>query len=259
MASDLRSGKIYCMANGYGLVGRISSQALPVTSLIEVDGETGEVMTNRVQLSREIWLEAPSVFSGYGRCVIVQSVGSSGSYDIQRVYDIALPSGQVLDLGETWTFIGELNDMWGVAEFAGQQLSLVYGARAGLRRLDLPGSFGSHLVSFPNIYAVEHVAVSIPLNRLYVEAIRGGDGGPRVVGSSDFLFAPCITGPLETSGAASLEFEVRSPLDHNVTIEASTNLTTWTTFTNMANPSGTVRFKVPKNAFPKYFYRAKTQ
>jgi hypothetical protein len=154
---------------------------------------------------------------------------------------------------------GVLVLLWGVAGFSGYQLSLVYGARGGLRRLDLPGSFGSQLVSFPGIYVVEHVAASIPLNRFYVEVIRGSDGGPRAVGSGDFLFAPCITGPLETSGATSLDFEVRSPLDHNVTVEVSTNLTTWTAFTNLANPSGTVHFKVPRNGLPKNFYRAKTQ
>jgi uncharacterized repeat protein (TIGR01451 family) len=117
LVSDLRTERAYTLANGTTPLAGSGT----VTSLREIDGSTGALTTNRIDLSTNIFLPPQSgIFAGYGRVVL---------HDGTRAYSIALPSGQVLDLGElpqparayteSWAF-------WGLAEYIGGAIYLVY-------------------------------------------------------------------------------------------------------------------------------------
>jgi hypothetical protein len=165
-----------------------------------------------------------------------------------------------MDWGDTWAFLGELNGNWGVAEFQDRTISLVYGDTRGVvKRLLLKDPRSSVIFQAPTLYSIDSFTLSLPLNRFYFEGQLESQGGPRVIGYGDFLYAPWFTGSPETGGADGLPFELRSPQGHDVAIEVSTNLTTWTTFTTLANPTGALQFNAPVTGLPHRFYRARTQ
>jgi hypothetical protein len=102
----------------------IESDFNVVTHLLELDGQTGALNGNQVELSTPVSLNNGNgdigLFAGYGRVVL-----HTGS----RVYSIFVPSGIVEDLGymdspdhaysENWAY-------WGVAEFFNNAVWLVY-------------------------------------------------------------------------------------------------------------------------------------
>jgi len=124
LVSNLRTETVYSLGNGGNPLqytgGTLSASA--VNSLLEIDGVTGQLTGGRVDLSTNIPISTGSgVFAGYDRVVLYNNNNS-------RVYNIALPSGVVTDLGsigslsrqssESWAF-------WGVAEYFGGAVHLL--------------------------------------------------------------------------------------------------------------------------------------
>jgi hypothetical protein len=123
IASDLKSGMLYSLGSETDL---LSNGGGLVTRLYELDTTTGLATGNTIPLSTSIMVSNYNssgyigIFSGYGRIVL---------HNMSRVYDIALPSGTVTDLGA----MGTLNHMatecwayWGVAELIDGVINLVY-------------------------------------------------------------------------------------------------------------------------------------
>lgn len=127
LTANLRTETIYNLGSGGAPIsydtfnGILSANA--VTSLLQVDGVTGQLTGQQISLSTSVPISYSSgIFAGYDRVVIFNN-------NNQRVYNIALPSGTVTDLGtlsfpthrssESWAF-------WGVAEYFGGSIHLMF-------------------------------------------------------------------------------------------------------------------------------------
>ncbi len=143
-AQNLRNGTIYALAGSTGLLSGFSGGT--ITQLQEYDGNTGGLTGRTIPLSQAI--SAPSgtgIFSGWDRIVILNGT---------RAYDIALPSGSVVDLGamaapahqpcESWAY-------WGTAEYFGGQLYVDTVTNANtISRVAVPSGASTTLAAFPN-------------------------------------------------------------------------------------------------------------
>ena len=152
VTQNLRTGAIYSLGSsattfipgGFGTVGGV------VTHLIELDGNTGARTGRAIALSTPIATgSGTGIFAGWDRIVIL-----NGS----RAYDIALPTGSVVDLGaravpahtacENWAF-------WGTAEFFGGQLYVDYVTNQNtISRMQVSNGAISTLAAFPNVGSV---------------------------------------------------------------------------------------------------------
>src|SRR5207249_2886690 len=107
LVSNLRTEKVYTLADGTNLVSGVSGTngaSSTVTALIEIDGSTGALTANRLDLSAPIPLGFDTgIFAGYD-AVVLHTGG--------RVYRIALPSGVVLDLGPMASFFHSSCENW---------------------------------------------------------------------------------------------------------------------------------------------------
>jgi uncharacterized repeat protein (TIGR01451 family) len=125
LTANLRTDTVYSLGNGASPIQypNFSLSASSVNSLLEIDGVTGQLTGQRINLSTNIPISTScGVFAGYDRVVIYNGANS-------RVYDIRLPSGAVTDLGtpgslsrqssESWAF-------WGVAEYFAGSIYLLY-------------------------------------------------------------------------------------------------------------------------------------
>ena len=120
LASDLRSGTVYVLANGATPI----SGGGTVNALLELDATTGALTSNTILLTTNVDMNGCNgcmgVFSGFGRIVL---------HNGQRAFVILLPSGEVRDLGsmpapqhqysESWAY-------WGVAEYFNNAHWVVY-------------------------------------------------------------------------------------------------------------------------------------
>jgi hypothetical protein len=160
MVSDLRTETLYTLANGSSLV---SGEGNAVTALIEIDGNTGTLSSNRIELSASILLGSDTgIFASYG-AVVLHTGG--------RVYRIEIPSGLVLDLGalspfahyscENWAY-------WGVAEFFNGAVHLVYVRDSQtIARTRVPDGVTTNLATFVNLGDMCSISVSIARGRWY--------------------------------------------------------------------------------------------
>ena len=118
LVSDLRSGSIYSL--GYG-ASPLGSGGGTINSLLEVSADTGQLTGKRIDLSTSVYLSYDSgLFSGYGRIVL---------WNGSRFYHVALPTGQVTDLGSRSSFGHQRWNgwaFWGVAEYYGGAIQVVY-------------------------------------------------------------------------------------------------------------------------------------
>jgi len=186
LCSDLRSRKAYTLGfNSSPLVyGQISAN-----SLIALDSFSGQVTAEVIPLSQTIPLGTPSgVFSGYGRIVVRSSVNG-------RAYDIALPSGQVTDLGaapiedaniftESWAY-------WGVVEFFNNSLHFVYRNSASqIVRRAVGTSNSSVIAGFNNLADLTSFTVDVELGRWYFHHEGASDlgSGQEVLGYASAVF-----------------------------------------------------------------------
>lgn len=191
IVSDLRSGKIYSLANG---TTPLSYSGGTVTTLLEHNPTTGVPTTTTVTLTSPISLPANSgnvgIFAGYGRVVV-----HTGS----RVFDIAVPSGIVTDLGAmTWPAHAYTENWayWGVAEYSGGQVRLVYVRDTQtIVRTVVPGGPTTEFAYFSNLSDMACITVSVPLNRWYFHHEGGSQfgGSSETVGYADAVFS--ITAP----------------------------------------------------------------
>jgi uncharacterized repeat protein (TIGR01451 family) len=192
MVTDLRTETVYRLADGTNLITFGT-----VTSLIEMDAN-GAPTGRHINLSRPIDLTGfgnIGIFSGYGRIVI---------HNGERVFQVLLPTGLVMDLGlmspfshmptEAWAF-------WGVAEHVHNTIYLVYvedSERIVRRRV--PGGEVSVVASFTSLSDMASIVVSPSRRRWYFH----------YEGTSQF------GGSFETLGYANATFNIRSGsgLDH---------------------------------------------
>lgn len=124
LTANLRTEAVYSLGNGANLIQNTNGlNFTTVNSLIEINGQTGQLTGQRVNLSSGVPISASGnvgIFAGYDRVVI-----HNGS----RVYSIGLPSGLVTDLGAMPSFPHSFTEnwaFWGIAEYTGNALHLVY-------------------------------------------------------------------------------------------------------------------------------------
>src|SRR6185503_15208000 len=134
-----------------------------VTSLIEIDGETGDLTANTIALSAPINVSEPTgIFAGYDQVVLLTE---------GRAYSIHLPTGFVTDLGpmtmpdhqscENWAF-------WGVAEnFDGAAHVVYVHDNQTIERARVPDGATEVLASFGNLSDMCSFTFSLSLNRWY--------------------------------------------------------------------------------------------
>ena len=162
LLSDLKTEKIYSLANGTNLVAYVESSTT-VSNLVEVDGLLGQATTNRLKLSSPITVSSGSgLFAGYGQVVV---------YTGSRVYRIALPSGVVVDLGRIASFTHQWSAGWafyGVAENFGGSTYLVYAQNTtSIVRTRVPDGQTTTLANFVNLGSLSVLSASVPRGRWY--------------------------------------------------------------------------------------------
>jgi uncharacterized repeat protein (TIGR01451 family) len=128
MTGNLRTETVYSLGNGGNAIQFLNgdSSNTNVTTLLEIDGNTGALTGNRITLSSTITLPRNQegnigLFAGYDRVVIHNGV---------RVYNIDLPSGKVTDLGAmssiTHVYAESALAYWGMAEYWRGGIYIVY-------------------------------------------------------------------------------------------------------------------------------------
>ena len=162
LVSDLKTGKIYALANGTTLL----PDTFVVNALIEVDGGTGTLTSNSIPLSVDVNLNGPygsiGIFSGFGRIAL---------HNGTRLFSILLPSGEVQDLGpvvvpshgfsENWAY-------WGVAEYFNNTTWIAYARDSQtIVRTRAPDGLTLPVSAFQNLSDMASWSVSPVLNRWY--------------------------------------------------------------------------------------------
>ncbi len=179
LVSDLATGVVYSLGDGDT---PISSRWATVTALLEIDGRTGALTGASIPLSIPIPVTEPTgIFAGLGRLVL----HTGGA-----VYDVALPSGTVTELGamaapsfrscESWAY-------WGVAEHFGGSLYLVYreGSGESIVRTRVPDGLTTTLAAFSHLSDMCSLTVSPGRGRWYFHHEFGSQfgGGVETLGS----------------------------------------------------------------------------
>ncbi len=178
LMSDLATGVVYSLGDGET---PIAAPGGTVTNLLEIDGRTGALTGTAIELSMAIPASEPTgIFAGYGRVVL-----HTGGV----VYDVALPSGEVTDLGvmpappfyacESWAF-------WGVAEHFGGSIHLVYrqDSEPKVVRTRVPDGETTTAATFSDLADMCSLTVSPLLGRWYFhhEFISQFGGSQETVG-----------------------------------------------------------------------------
>jgi uncharacterized repeat protein (TIGR01451 family) len=191
LCSDLRTEKIYSLANGTTLLGNGGGN---VTALVEIDEGTGQPNGGRVNLSTNISMTSGGIFSGYGRVVL---------WNGSAVFDIAIPSGRVTPRGtmglprtvsENWG-----NTVaWGLAEYFTNTLQLVYVLNDGffpyrniVRSRVGTGSTPTLVQQFTSLSEMANLSFSTSRSRWYFHYEGSGQffpGGDEIMGSAKALF-----------------------------------------------------------------------
>jgi hypothetical protein len=164
LVSNLRTKQVYALGTQFGLVGYGGDL---VTRLVPLDPTTGAEIAGDVLLSVPLSITNGStsagIFSGWDRIVLLDG-GSLIAYNID------LPSGIVTSLGPVnlYTDNGSADDRcgcenwatWGVAEYSGGTIKLVYAASPysgfGINSIKgfLPGSIKRYDVSTGDVTTV---------------------------------------------------------------------------------------------------------
>jgi uncharacterized repeat protein (TIGR01451 family) len=166
LASNLRTETVYALGDAGGPFDDYGGGT--ATRLWEINGASGALSGARVNLSSPIVLPPFSsqvgFFAGYDRIVILTGA---------RAYNVALPSGNVTDLGPMATpshAFSQSGAFWGVAEHAGGIIYLVYGRNDGrnIARTRVPDGVTTNLVTFPSISSyLASITASISRGRWY--------------------------------------------------------------------------------------------
>jgi uncharacterized repeat protein (TIGR01451 family) len=180
LVSNLRFETIYHLSDGTNLLG----QPGVITTLAEVNPVDGNTLSTRIRLSRPIPVNSGNVgiFSGYDEIVI---------YDGTRGFQIALPSGQVTDLGTIGAISHQSSEswgnraFWGVAEHVGGFTYIVYAQNSQtIVRTRFPDGLTTPVLSLAgsgtSLSDMASFTVSIPRERWYFHyegtgVFRSGD------------------------------------------------------------------------------------
>jgi uncharacterized repeat protein (TIGR01451 family) len=157
LTANLRTETVYSLGNGANLIQNANGlNFTTVNSLIEINGQTGQLTGERINLSSAISINANGnvgIFAGYDRVVI---------YNGSRVYSIALPSGTVTDLGAMASFSHAFSEnwaFWGIAEYTGSSMHLVYVQNSqNIVRTRVPDRQTTALLALTNVPAFGDMA-----------------------------------------------------------------------------------------------------
>jgi hypothetical protein len=190
LVGDLKTRKVYSLANSNGLIGVNGGL---VTALVELDGTNGAITTNVITLTTNISMTSYSaVFAGYGRIVLMDSSS--------RVYDIALPSGETRYLGFQSSYsyeyaYGYAYRGWGVAEKIGTNIWLVHERDyQSIVRTRVPDGMTEVIAGFASLGSYgNNMTVSVPRNRWYFHHYGSSQFMPHsennlVSGSASFIY-----------------------------------------------------------------------
>jgi VCBS repeat-containing protein len=216
--SDMKSGKVYTLANGNTPLTNSDNQT--ITKVLEIDGATGGLTGNVITLSVPVMLKNSftydninnryiynysGVFSGYGRVVLLN--GETGT-----VYNIDLPSGAVTNIGTvnipliqnnlppyqiSGRLITENWANWGVAEFFDGSVHLAYSVYetnypvTKILRTRVSDGVTSTIATFTNLSDMASFTVAPGLNRWYFHYEGTGQfrSGDETIGFADATFS----------------------------------------------------------------------
>ncbi len=200
MIGDLRSRKVYLLANGSTAIGVHGGTA---TTLIEIHGSNGVPVGSPISLSASIGLPdgqnaggqysgKVGLFSGWGRLVI---------HNGTNAFSIDPTTGTVTDFGAMTTPVRSLPQpaeswaYWGVAEYYGGTVKLVYGRDAtSIVRSTVPSGTVEVIGTFSNLHDLANLTVVPSMNRWYFhnESVNQftnyGNYGAEVLGYADATF-----------------------------------------------------------------------
>lgn len=165
MVSNTRTGDVYFLGNAGIALARGGGT---ITQLIPVSATSGRASGTPINLSTAI---DASGSTSAGRIGIFAGYDRIGIYNGTRAYHIALPSGEVTDLGpvtlpnvqtcENWAF-------WGIAEYFDDRMHFVYAdTNDDLVRVRVPEGTQSVVSAFTNLSDMCSVTVAPSLNRWY--------------------------------------------------------------------------------------------
>src|SRR6266850_724251 len=213
LTMDLQTETVYSLANGETLLTFGGN----VTALAQVDGVTGALTGNRINLSRTISLVNGDygIFAGYGRIVL---------YDFSRIYSIAVPSGVVTEIANSTSFSHNYSEnwasMWGIAEYFGGYLYLVYAQNfTTIARMRVPGGPITTVASFPGgIGDMASFCLSPSLSRWFFHYEGGGVFGSRdeTLGSAKALFTTDPAFPIVTNDLRSQTIRAGTPVTFTI-------------------------------------------
>jgi subtilisin family serine protease len=191
LCSDLNSGTLYTLArNGVEVAGEGM-----VNQLMELDPVTGS-LASIVPLAMPVTMAFGSgIFSGSGRILL-----HNGS----RVYDVRVPSGDVIDMGAMALPAWRASDnwaIWGVAEEFGGQLWVAYRSDAGsaIVRSPVPAGPEQTIATFSDLSDMASWTVAPVHNRWYFHH------------ESSSQFGGGLNSPSETLGYATATFAIGPP------------------------------------------------
>lgn len=175
LVSNLRTEQVYTLGDGATPLGEGGT----ATTLLEVDGITGQLSGGRIDLSAPVTainlspnFDQVGLFSGLDRIVI---------HNNSHVYNIALPSGRVTDLGYLSSRQHNFSQgwgHWGVAEHVNGLVYLLYMRDSRtVVRTRVPDGLTSTVVQFPTTvsFYLSAMTVSVRRNRWYFEYPFGGN------------------------------------------------------------------------------------
>lgn len=227
LISDLRSQKVYLLGNGTTPIGVNGGTA---TTLLELDGTNGAVVGAPITLSSSIALGSGGLytanvglFSGWGRVVI---------HNGTNAYSIDPATGTVTDLGamarpvravsESWAY-------WGVAEYWGGSVKLVYGRDAqAIVRATVPSGATEVVGAFANLNDLANFTVVPTRSRwiFHMETINQFTNyinyGGETLGYADATFIYQAPPATIISQPQSLTVTVGANATFNVAVMAAT-------------------------------------
>ena len=186
MVTDLKTETIYLLASGTNI---LNSSGGTLDNLVQIDGATGALTSQRVILSTNIVLQNSGnigLFSGYGRIVIHLGF---------EAYDISMPSGQVTYLGSTQFLPHNFSESWaywGVAEYlAGSIYVLFAESPTTIGRARLPSGAVSTAASFISFSDMASFIVSPSRSRWFFHYEGSGQLGglSETLGSAKALYS----------------------------------------------------------------------
>lgn len=228
LVSDLRTEKVYLLANGTTpITPKDVSTAVVISSLLELDSATGVPNGTVITLSSAVSVPGNNsstvgIFAGWGRVLI---------HNGTRVYQIALPSGAVTDLGalgtptrtssESWAY-------WGVAETIGGADHLAYvRSSTTIARTKISDGTVTTIATFANLNDMASFTVVPSLGRWYFhhEGTSQFRSGDETLGFADATLVVPPNPPTITSQPAALTVITTEAASFSVAVNGAQPIT----------------------------------